>query len=211
MGARRKGPPLCGPFLAVCAGAAALRNTGAANTWGRGGRSKARTTRRRGSRLALHLPGWRRARGAAPHGGRVVTEVEVIPTSRCTSHGCRVAALAARDNCEKAARPYCTAGTRGPAKGENRTIRRKDSSESVTSASVRKPQLAQGVAQRCAGLPRCRTWPSPTLGHGSCAVTTCRFHCERDTGPPPGRNRSNVEGALGNRAGDLEFEADCLT
>ncbi len=36
----------------------------------RGGRSEAGTTRRRGSRLALHLPGSRRARGAAPHGGR---------------------------------------------------------------------------------------------------------------------------------------------
>ncbi len=52
------------------------QRTDASAPRGRGGRSEAGTTRRHGSRLALHPPGSRRARGAVLHGGRVAATVE---------------------------------------------------------------------------------------------------------------------------------------
>ena len=42
------------------------------------GRSEEETSKRRGFLLALHLPGSRRASGAAPHGGRVVADTKCL-------------------------------------------------------------------------------------------------------------------------------------
>jgi len=126
--------PLWAIRCARGAGRVAKNRYGSAR--GRGGRSEEGTTRRRGSLLALHLPGWRRASGAALHGGRVVAQVAPIPACRCTIRRCRVAAAAACVNAED--RLYHIAPPReARRKGENRSIGKL--SESTTSATFRRP------------------------------------------------------------------------
>jgi len=98
----------------------------------RGGRSEEGTSKRPGSLRALHLPGSRRASGAAPHGGRLVAELKAtrIIRARSNRYICRYRPLA---TITQDRRLMLNGVNGGPGdKGE-------DHFESMDSATLRRP------------------------------------------------------------------------